>query len=447
MTSFRIQVLLRIFLVFLFGMASYYVITELPQFWLLFGWLILFSVLSFISLVRYVERSNRDLSLFLLAIKQNDFSNVYPEHNSKSKALHHAFNVITREFIKLRGEKESNFQFLKAVVEHSGVPLIAYQKKTSKVSMINQSAKDLFHIPHLTRIEALRRISPPLLEEVKTLSDGEKTLQKTTIGDEQLYLTIMAKELKLMDTDYKVLAFHDINSELDQKEIESWQKLIRVMTHEIKNSVIPIATLSEVMNQMFHDYQQKSGLHEIDQEDEADLLQSMQTIENRSKGLAQFVSSYGDLARLPKPQLETINIGDVVNRVIDLEATQVKSGDLKILAQLPDQDVVKDADPNMLEQVLINLVKNAIEALDEQESGQITIKVQEVGDQVRIVISDNGPGMDQETLDNIFVPFFTTKKEGSGIGLSLSRQIVRAHQGRISVTSTPGEGTTFEILF
>ena len=130
MTSFRIQVLLRIFLVFLFGMASYYVITVLPQFWLLFGWLILFCVLAFISLVRYVERSNRDLSLFLLAIKQNDFSNVYPEQNSKSKDLHHAFNVITREYIKLRGEKESNFQFLKAVVEHSGVPLIAYQKDT-----------------------------------------------------------------------------------------------------------------------------------------------------------------------------------------------------------------------------------------------------------------------------------------------------------------------------
>ena len=313
--------------------------------------------------------------------------------------------------------------------------------------MINQSAKDLFHIPHLTRIEALSRISPRLLEAINSLSDGEKTLQKTMIGDEQLYLTIMAKELKLMDTAHKVLAFHDINSELDQKEIESWQRLIRVMTHEIKNSVIPIATLSEVMNQMLHDYKDKTGLRDIDKEDEADLLQSMQTIENRSKGLAQFVSSYGDLARLPKPQLEKVDIGELVNRVIDLESAQLKSKDVEILAQLPVQPVESNADPNMLEQVLINLVKNAIEALDEQESGQISIMVQTMGEQVKLIISDNGPGMDQETLDNIFVPFFTTKKQGSGIGLSLSRQIIQAHEGKISVASTPGEGTSFEILF
>ncbi len=443
---FRIQIVLRLILILVFGWAAFYFIAR-TSFWLLFFWFILFAILLLIDLVRYVEKSNRDLSNFLVAIQQNDFSNIYPEKKSRSKALYRAFNIITREFIKLRSEKESNFHFLKTVVEHSGVPLLAYDTRQRKITLVNEAAKELFHIPHLTKLESLSRINQELLDTVMDLKSNEKVLLKTEINGEIFHLSVLAKELVLQQERFKVLAFHNINSELDQNEIESWQKLIRVLTHEIKNSVIPISTLTEVINHMIIDEEGRPiSLSDLDEEENDDLRTSLQTIEKRSKGLVRFVASYGDLAKVPRPQLEVCDVKELISQIVDLERQEAEKRGITITTDLPDREVTHLLDQQMMEQVLINLIKNAIEVLDGQKDARIILSLTKPGQSVSIRVMDNGPGMDRDTLENIFVPFYTTKEGGSGIGLSLSRQIVRAHKGNLRVSSKPGEGTVFEIM-
>ncbi len=443
--NFRIQIVVRLIIIVLLGYGAFYVIAE-TTFWLLAFWFTLFSILLFIDLLRYVERSNRDLGHFLMAIKQNDFSNVYPENRKRSKNLYQAFNVITREYIKLRSEKESNFHFLKTVVEHSGVPLLAYDKSDEQITLINESAKNLFHIPHLTKMESLARVNEDVLKVSRALESDEKILLKTEIGGELIHLSITSKELLLQDQRHKVLAFHDINSELDQNEIESWQKLIRVMTHEIKNSVIPISTLAEVANQMMVNNDGNTiSLKELDSEDEDDLKTSLSTIEKRSKGLVRFVTSYGDLAKVPKPQLEECDLNEIITQIVDLEKPEGEKYGVRIGKDIPKVPTMLMLDAQMIEQVLINLIKNGIEVLDGQENALIDISLTRNQQSVQIIVRDNGPGMDKETLENIFVPFFTTKEKGSGIGLSLSRQIIRAHKGSLKAWSRPGEGARFEI--
>ncbi len=446
-SNFRLQVVLRLLIVFVLGFASYYVITEKAQFWLLFCWLVLFTIIAFIELIRFIEKSNRDLGHFLMAIKQNDFSNIYPENQRRSDTLHKAFNTITREFIKLRGEKESNYHFLKTVVEHSGVPLMAFDVRDDRIALVNESAKELFKLPHITKLEGIRRVNEDLLHAIRKLDADGKILVKTEIFGEQVHLSVVAKPLKLQSNEYKVIAFHNINSELDQKEIESWQKLIRVLTHEIKNSVIPISTLTEFINQMMEEYidPETGNLRSLSQEDEEDLMTSLKTIEKRSKTLVKFVSSYGDLAKVPKPAPENTDLVQLLQQVISLEKKEAESKGIDLQLNAYVKKMEKNVDPGMIEQVVINLVKNSIEILEDQEDGKIVLEIKENEGACRIRVKDNGPGMDKSTLENIFVPFYTTKEGGSGIGLSLSRQLIRAHGGTLTVSSKPGSGAVFEI--
>lgn len=448
MSRFRVNIVVRIILALACGAAAIYFGLYSP-YWLLSGWMVLFFALTVISLIRYVERSDRDLTNFLLAIQQNDFTNTYPQAGNKTKKLYRAFNVITSEFIRIRTEKEANFRFLKTVVEHSGVPLLAYDTEDERITLINQSVKDIFRIPFFTKLSSLNRVDAELVRAARELSTNEKVLIKVHIQEELVYLSVVARELILGGKRHKVIAFHDINSELDQKEVESWQKLIRVMTHEIKNSVIPISTLAEVINDMCEDKNGGSGINHLSEEDQEDLLVSLKTIEKRSKGLVKFVSSYGDLARVPKPQLERIDLVAMLRDVVVLEEKQMNKHHIKLRTNYPDADVWLQLDPEMIEQVIINLIKNAMDVLSEEvrNASFIDINLKRHLGEVILSVSDNGPGIDQETIDQIFIPFFTTKKEGSGIGLSYSKQVMKAHNGNIKVKSKLGEGTTFELIF
>ena len=444
-SRFRVHIVIRILLSLIFASAAIYIGTYTP-FWLLSGWMALFFVLTVINLIRFVERSDRDLSNFLLAIKQSDFTNTYPQAGKKTKKLYEAFNVITSEFIRIRNEKESNFHFLKTVVEHSGVPLMAYDVNTENVSLINQSLKELFHLPHFTKLDSLNRIDEKLTNAVRELAINDKVLLKVKVREELTYLSVQAKEIILHSDRFKVIAFHDINSELDQKEVEAWQKLIRVMTHEIKNSVIPISTLAEVINDMVSE----GAINQLSTEDEEDLLISMKTIEKRSKGLVKFVTSYGDLAKVPKPQFELADFKSLINDIVMLEQKQLEKSGVTITYHEPHgKNWELSMDPEMIEQVIINLIKNAHEAFKEgkQQDGKLELTLNNYANEIVLSVQDNGPGMDQDTLDNIFIPFFTTKKEGSGIGLSYSKQVMRAHKGNLKVKSKLGEGTTFELRF
>ncbi|WP_421889387.1 sensor histidine kinase [Marinoscillum sp.] len=448
MKSFRLHVVIRVVLAVGFGLAAYY-FGMLTPFWLMSAWMVLFFVVTIVSLIRFVEKSDRELSGFLMAIRQNDFTNTYPSARRHTNQLHRAFNVITAEFIKLRSEKESNFHFLKTVVEHSGVPLMAYTVDDEEVTLVNQSVKALFGIPYFTKLGSLQRADSALVDTIRSLRTGDKVLVKVKISGELMYLSIVTRELILQGRRNKVIAFHNINAELDQKEVESWQKLIRVMTHEIKNSVIPISTLAEVINDMLKgNGTESSALGDLSPEDQEDLIVSIQTIEKRSKGLVKFVASYGDLARVPRPELQEVDLCELVREVVRLQEKPLHKAGIKLETNFPKGALLLSLDAEMIQQVVINLVKNAAEALTDAgtRNGQIQLIIAKHASEVVVQVVDNGPGIEEDIMDQIFIPFFTTKKEGSGIGLSYSRQIMRAHNGNLRVKST-GSGALFELGF
>ena len=312
---------------------------------------------------------------------------------------------------------------------------------------MNQSAKELFNKPFLSTLRALSSIDAELVTIIRQLNSGEKKLLKIILNNQLLHLSVIAKELTLEGEAYKLLSIQNIKSELDEKELESWQKLIWILTHEIKNSAIPISTLTEVITQIMIDEKgNMKALSSLDNEELEDIRIGMLTVEKRSKGLVKFVDAYGRLARVPDPKLITVNVSDLLIQVHNLMKNELKRSAVNVMINAEPHITIK-ADPDLIEQVLINLIKNAKEALLEINDPIIEINVFQNQSGSVIAINDNGPGIPPNRLDNIFIPFFSTKKEGSGIGLSLSRQIMRAHKGSISVSTSPEEGTTFYLNF
>ncbi len=282
--NFRINIMIRIGLILGLGYAGMYIITQ-THFWLVSGWIALAVVLMVSELIRYVERSDRELAHFLLSISQNDFSNTYPPHRKgRENRLYEAFHQIMQVFGRLRDEKESNHQYLQTVVEHIRIALLCINEK-GEVKLMNAAAKVLFRKPFLRHIGSLAYLDAHLPGRLLSMTSGEKVLLKLEIDHSLVSLSIQATRFKLHGEIYSLLSFQDIRHELEAQEVESWQKLIRVLTHEIMNSVIPISTLTAVVNDMLvDDHGQRIDLARLNEEDTADLHGSLKTIESRRKG-------------------------------------------------------------------------------------------------------------------------------------------------------------------
>ena len=359
------------------------------------------------------------------------------------KFLYNAYKDLSNKYRQIATEKEANYLFLNTIVEHAGVPMIAFEESKQEVRLINEGAKELFNKPYFRKLQSLEMIDPGLVNVIRRLNNGDHELYRFQDDFGWKELSIVAKRLKLQGENYKLIALHNIKRELDQKELESWQKLIRVLTHEIKNSVIPISTLSEVLEQMLEMEDGKNiRLDELTEEDENDLRIGLKTIAKRSKGLASFVNAYGKMANVPVPKLALHSLNELIAATVSLYKPIFNKRNLQLRSELPAKDFYAEIDDELIEQVLINLLKNAMEALN--KNGTVTVRLVEKQD-FQISVIDNGPGISPEVMENIFTPFYTTKEEGSGIGLSLSRQIIRKHNGELNVKSKFGESTVFTI--
>ncbi len=445
--SYRFKILLRLMIVVVLAVIACILIIN-TAFWLLGCWFLLFAIFGIYNLLQLFEAYRRELNNFLTGIRQNDFSHSYSFVAGKNTELdlHYAYTTIIDTFQKLRQEKEQNYHFLQTVVEHSTIAMLVYNETNGNIILYNEAARDMFKRPFLKNIEALHQVSPLLLQMIKSLSSGDRQLINLTIENGYLQLAVNAKELKLEEALYKLISFQNIKNELDQKELEAWQKLIRVLTHEIKNSAIPISTLTEVVGQMImSESGELKDLTNLSEEDSDDLKIGLKTVEKRSKGLVSFVNAYGQLAKVPHPNFEVIDISKLVNEVALLFKNECLR--VKIRLQVNVKPQMLSIDSSLIEQVIINLIKNAKEAVTDVLHAQITITSSIENNQYLLYIQDNGKGMDTELLENIFIPFFTTKKDGSGIGLSLSKQIMVAHRGQILVNSKLGKGTTFMLIF
>ena len=448
LSRFRIQCVLRV-LILAATIFAFFLILErdIP-----FGIKIVLGlaiVLETVFLITYVERTNRMLTTFLNSIRYSEFSSSFEVKGlgSSFDALKNSFNSVINDFQRISTEREVHYHYLKNVVEHVGIALIAF-RSNGDVEICNKAAQRLFRIDHLRNVDSLTAFSPRLYEKLITLRSGERAMVKIQQHDELLQLAMYATEFKLQNRTIILVSIQNIQSEMEEQELEAWQKLIRVLTHEIMNSITPIASLSStVMNMLdeIHDNMEDAPMCE---ETFGDISSAVKTIERRSAGLLKFVESYRNLTRIPKPNFSIFNIRDLFDNLHNLFAEELNSAGIVFEMRVLPEDIDLTADESMIEQILINLIQNARHALRDKDDGKIGIAAF-IGHNGKPVIQvwDNGPGILEDVIDKIFIPFFTTKPSGSGIGLALARQMMRLHGGTISVRSELAKETIFTLRF
>ncbi|MEJ7642985.1 MAG: ATP-binding protein [Chryseolinea sp.] len=396
-----------------------------------------------VELIKYVDRFNGHIKTFMVNLLQNDFT-TYFDDTGKGKsfnALYKTLNQITAAFKKISGEKEIQHRYLEMLVDHVQVGILSFDKN-EKIQLANDAVKKLLQRRILSSVEMLASVDAQLLSSVRNIQAGQTKLIKVRVGNELLQLSLHAAEFKLENEYFKLISLQNIRSELDAHEMEAWQKLIRVMTHEIMNSISPITSLSETLHGLVKKQMEKS-------EDIAllgTLDQGLDAIRIRSEGLHHFTEAYRRLTRIPTPVFRLTNLNALLGRVKVLLQRDLLINNIKLLIQVSDAPIMLDAE--LIEQVFINLLRNAIDALGKSTNPMITIaEVIQPDGKVVITIIDNGTGINSEIIENIFVPFFTTKKNGSGIGLALAKQILQLHHADIKVYSIPGVRTELVLLF
>ncbi len=344
-----------------------------------------------------------------------------------------------------RREKDSEYHFFKNIVQHVGIGILTFDQQ-GVIQIMNSAAKKLLRVTKAEKLDDLNEIDPTLVEVMKKLRTGGRELLQLKMGDESVQLSIYAIELTLNGELMKLISMSNIQSELEEKEMEAWQNLVRVLTHEIMNSVTPISSLAGVVEAEL-DSKLKHPEIQFDREEMSDMHLSVQTISKRSEGLIRFVKEFRNLTQVPKPKVATVDVKELLDEMAMLHKKELADSGVTIEVSVYPIDMKVDADKTMIEQVLINLIKNAIQSFD--QSTERNIRLVAFVNEGRPVISvkDNGSGIDSEALEKIFIPFYSTKKTGSGIGLSLSRQIMRQHGGQITVKSKLGEGTEFSLRF
>ncbi len=405
-------------------------------------------ILQLAELYRFISRTNRRLTLFLESIKYSDFVSAFSADNQLGqsfKDLNIAFNEVLEAFRKARSEKEEHLQYLNTIVEHVSTGLISYDLN-GNVHLLNATAKKFLKVDNLRNIEELIEKQSRLYKVLFDLPAGKSALYRIE-GDIQL--SINATDIILRGRQMKLVALQNIQPELQKKELEAWQNLTRVLRHEIMNSITPIASLTSTMKDiLIEDLQEQNGHFELPEEAVEDLQEGLGTIESRSQGLIRFIDAYRDYTSIPLPKVKNIDVCDLLHHVVNLMKVELRKAKVEIIVNVSPEDLKINADEELIEQVLINLVKNAIEAFEENPDPTIemTAIVNDFNN-VQIVVRDNGKGIIREALDQIFIPFYSTKSRGSGIGLSLSRQIMQLHNGTLTVDSEPDSFTEFTLTF
>ncbi|SEI82530.1 Histidine kinase-, DNA gyrase B-, and HSP90-like ATPase [Dyadobacter koreensis] len=406
---------------------------------------ILGSIIVFVqaaSLYNYVTKVNRKLIYFLESVRYSDFTINFRADNTMGptfRELNQQFNEVLQAFRQARAEKEASLQYLNTIVQHIGTGLITFDG-SGQVNIVNSAALRMLGIYRLHNLSELEDKHPRLYELLADLNSGVRELYRTP-SDQPLALQGAA--IQMHGKWVRIVVLQNIQTELQQQEVESWQNLTRVLRHEIMNSMTPIVSLVGTMRLIVNEDIEKSTTN---QEAVGDLKEALQTLEKRSKGMMQFVNAYRDFTTLPKPNFASLNVKELLHEVIQLMQTDLTAVGVLWQVNVKPETLSVKADSSQIQQVLINLIKNASESFSVQTNRMISINAYVTDSLTIIEVEDNGDGIEPEALDNIFIPFYTTKKTGSGIGLSLSRQILQQHGGQLNVRSDVGKGTVFSLV-
>lgn len=445
MKNFRINILIRIALLTLTlsGLIYLVFIAGLKAAALFMAILVFIQI---ISLIYFTEQTNRVLSRFFSGIKYDDFtSTLHQESKGKSfNELNDHLSRVVAQFREIRMEKEENYRYLEQVFHHLSIPTISVRDQ-DEINFINHAARILFQKPGLRKLTDLDQT---LVDNIREMRSGEKRLIRLPRQREVLQLMCFMTSFKLQGVSYQLISFQNIRSELEKSEVDAWQKLIRVLTHEIMNSITPVTTLADSLRSLlFYPDNQSFRGSSITPNQTTDISQAIDIIRKRSRGLLSFVETYRNLTKVPEPAFEQVGLTGFLNDIQRLFKNRFESEGIHFTLRIEPENLTVWADPQLLEQVLINLIINAIHATEGLDKREILITAQLDLFDLRIIsVSDNGCGISEQQLEEIFIPFYSTKKEGSGVGLSISRQIMQAQGGEIRVNSAVGEGSEFVLV-
>jgi nitrogen fixation/metabolism regulation signal transduction histidine kinase len=413
--------------------------------------LICFLALAILTanLISFLSSTNKKIKYFFDSVRNDDSNLFFPveEKNKTVREIYRNMNKVNEQIQKLKIENRNQEHYFRILIEHLAIGIITFDKK-GFILHSNSTAKKLLKTDVFTHIKQLERIDKKLYQTLSSIKPSERRLVPINTERGEIQLSLKATSFRTNDNEVAILSIQDIKNELDEKEVESWMKLIRVLMHEIMNSITPITSLSESLSNIYSDEGKPVSPEKVTSKTISATLQGLNVIKDQGRGLMSFVESYRKLTRIPEPDRQLFRVTDLLNRLQVLYDSREKDNKIELSFSLKDPDLEIFADQNLISQVLINLVKNAIESNENNSEAKIMIIAGTDDDlHPEICVIDNGPGIPAENLDEIFVPFFTTRHDGSGVGLSISRQIMRMHGGNLKVRSVPGKETVFCLSF
>jgi two-component system, NtrC family, nitrogen regulation sensor histidine kinase NtrY len=443
--NYQWQILWRVLL--LFGtlcLSAFIVIRELYMYGVFLLPIIILQVMDF---YRFHRKAADEVEQFVESIHYRDFSRYFDVKHAplELQPLRKGFNEINTTFKVMSKEKETQYQYLQKILELVDTGILSYEHATGEIGWMNESFKRLLGIPYLKTIHSLEKRDANLYKEVLALRPGENKVVDILHEKSAFKILLTATAFQTGGRIYKLIAFQNVSEALDETESRAWQKLLSVMTHEIMNSVAPISSLAETLKRRL----QHTTVNMEERPDGfEDLELGIDTIKRRSEGLLRFAETYRNLNKITTPNLRKIYVRDLFENLHQLMQPTLVQKRIELEIILKDPDLHVQADPDLVEQVLINLLVNAMDAVKDRPNARIVLSAYAMsGNKVMLKVADNGPGMSPEVLDKIFIPFFSTKKSGSGIGLSLCKQIMMLHKGNIQVQSVEGEGSVFVLQF
>ncbi len=443
--NYRWHILWRVLLLF--------ITLSIAAFLLVKGWylyevfaipVIIFQLADFF---RFHKKAQEEVEQFVESVHYRDFSRYFDVKHAplELQPLRKGFNEINSTFKVISKEKETQYQYLQKILELVDTGILSYEYDTGEIGWMNESFKKMMGIPYLKTIHSLEKRDAGLYKEVLALRPGENKVADIVHDRSTFKVLLNATAFQTSGRIYKLIAFQNVSEALDETESKAWQKLLSVMTHEIMNSVAPISSLAETLKNRLQ--LSVAGINERpDGLDDLEL--GIDTIKRRSEGLLKFAETYRNLNKITTPNFRKLYVRDLFENLHQLMQPTLQQKRIELEIILKDPELTVQADPNLVEQVLINLLVNAMEAVKDKLDARIVLSAfASMGNKVVLKIADNGAGMSPEIVDKIFIPFFSTKKSGSGIGLSLCKQIMMLHRGNIQVQSVEGEGSAFMLQF
>lgn len=445
--NFYIQIFMQVILLCISALG--FVFFGLKENYVLSGLFFIFIILQSLILIRFINHTNRKIAYFFEAIKNEDFTLRFPEqvHVKSLKELNRSLNMLNEKIQDIHLKNLAQEKYYQEILKQADIGILTFNKK-GHILFANPKMEKLLNYEPLNHIKQLNQIDTKLYNLFSDLKPFDRKLIQLSNEREKKQVALKSTSLSLNNTELLLVVAQDIHKELDEKETDSWIKLIRVLTHEIMNTITPIASISDSLIKYFKTENDIVETNQIDENTIKNTVKGLEVIKEQGSDLMEFVQSYRSFLNLPAPNKSLVSAKRLLDKVLVLMDQNEKDESITFEVTINPIDLELFIDEKQISQVLINLIKNALQSLKGVPSGTVKVTTGiNLENRTFIEISDNGHGIPPDIIDKVFVPFFTTKEKGTGIGLSLSKQILHLHGGSLNVTSIPYQDTCFSMVF